>query len=68
MLLLHGLGFADVDGAQTYLEASQAALPLYLSLGWQEVGSFSIDLRPHGGEVLQVVKCLVRKPREINPL
>ena len=61
MLLEHGLGFAERDGAKTYLTSSPAGLPLYLILGWKEVGSFEVDLRAHGAEEVMVVKCLVKE-------
>lgn len=67
MLLTHGIDLADRDGAKTYLEASKEGLGLYLSLGFEQVGDFGIDLKVHGGKEAVVVPCLVRKPKQIVP-
>ena len=63
MLLKHGLELADRDCAKTYIEASAVGLGLYLSLGFEKVEEFEIDLRAHGGEILMLVPCLVRQPQ-----
>lgn len=65
-LLGYGLDIADRNDAKTYLEASQVGLSLYLGMGWQEISEFEVDLRSYGGERVEVIKCLIRMPREEN--
>ena len=46
MLLKPGLADADKAGAQVYIEASPAGLPVYLKYGWKPVDEIQIDMRP----------------------
>ncbi len=68
MLIRPGLAAADKDGAQTFIEASPAGLPLYLRHGWEPVHEMVIDMRPHGGTGIEVMPMLMREPNVPNNL
>ena len=68
MLIRPGLAAADKDGAQTFIEASPAGLPLYLRHGWEPVDEMTIDMRPHGGTGIEVMPLLMREPNAPNKL
>lgn len=61
-LLRPGLEEADKAGAQTYIEASPAGLPVYLKYGWQSVDELAIDMRPYGGHGVEHVPFMMREP------
>ena len=67
-LIRRGLEAADKDGAQTFIEASPAGLPLYLKHGWEPVDELVIDMRPHGGEGIEVNPSLMREPNAPSKL
>ncbi|MCJ1406930.1 hypothetical protein MMC19_001000 [Ptychographa xylographoides] len=62
-LLVEGLRTADTEGWDTWLDASPNGEGLYLKLGWEEVGSVSIDLGEFGGEkgYVERTKSMIRK-------
>lgn len=68
MLIRPGLAAADKDGAQTFIEASPAGLPLYLRHGWEPVGEMAIDMKPHGGTGVEVMPLLMREANAPNKL
>ena len=68
MLIRPGLEAADKDGAQTFIEASPAGLPLYLRHGWELVHKMTIDMRPHGGTGIEAMPLLIREPNAPNKL
>ena len=68
MLIRPGLEAADKAGAQTYIEASVAGLPLYLKHGWEPVDGLSIDMRPHGGHTTEKQTFLMREANAPNKL
>lgn len=49
-LLGYGLEKADKEGVKVFLTASPMGKLLYRKLGFEELGSLSIDLREFGGE------------------
>ena len=61
-----GLKEADEAGAQTYIEASPAGLPLYLKYGWKIVDEMVIDMRPYGGNGIEHNPFLMREPGATN--
>ena len=61
-LLRPGLEEADKAGAQTYIEASPAGLPVYLKYGWKIVDEMVIDMRPYGGHGVEHQPFLMREP------
>ena len=61
-LILPGLVDADRAGAQTYVEASPAGLPLYLRHGWEQVDEMVLDMRPYGGDGMEHQPFLMREP------
>lgn len=63
-LLAYGCEIADNEGARVYLESSKVAQPLYVSMGFAEVGDFEIDLEKFGGEGVEPVKLMVRNPKD----
>lgn len=68
MLIRPGLEAADKDGAQTFIEATPAGLPLYLKHGWELVHKMTIDMRPHGGTGIEPMPLLIREPNAPNKL
>lgn len=68
MLIRPGLEAADKAGAQTYIEASHAGLPLYLKHGWEPVDEMVIDMRPHGGHGIEHEVFLMRAPGAASKL
>lgn len=62
MLIRPGLEAADKAGAQTYIEASPAGLPLYLRHGWEQVDEMVINMRPYGGQGIEQLPFLMREP------
>ena len=68
MLIRPGLEAADKDGAQTFIEATPAGLPLYRKHGWEPVHEMVIDMRPHGGTGIVVMPQLIREPNAPNKL
>ena len=62
LLLRDGLAVADKAGADTYLGASAAGLPLYLKHGFKQIEDVSIDMTPYGGTGIVSEKWMVREP------
>ena len=62
MLLAPGLADVDAAGAQVYIEASPAGLPVYLKHGWKPVDEMLIDMRPYGGHAVEHQPFLMREP------
>ncbi len=62
-VLRAGLEDADRAGAQTYIEASPAGLPVYLKYGWKSVDGLMIDTQPYGGHGVEHVPFMMREPR-----
>lgn len=63
LLLEDSLRYADEQGARTYIEASRKGVNLYLKHGWVQVDEILIDMRPHGGDLIEPTICLMREPR-----
>ena len=61
-LLAPGLADADAAGAQTYIEASPAGLPVYLKYGWKPVDELAIDMKPYTGGGIERNTLLMREP------
>lgn len=63
MLIQHGLQFADVQRARTYIEANQNGLELYKRFGWKEVDEIVINMEDFGGNGMAIEKTMIREPR-----
>ena len=61
-LLYIGLDEADELGASTFLVATEVGAGLYRKAGFQEIESFTIDIRPCGGESKTVWRSMRREP------
>lgn len=63
-LLDYGLALADEIGIFAYLEASPAGLALYKKLGFEEVGSFDINLSKYkpGAPEVYTTTLMIRQP------
>ena len=62
MLLQKGTEIANQEGLDSWVVASSAGLPLYKSVGFEEVegGTFELDLRPFGMDETFVHKVMTR--------
>lgn len=63
-LLDEGLAFADKDGADCHIIATDKGLGLYLKHGWKPIDEVVVDMAQAGiGEGKVIFKCLKRSPR-----
>lgn len=62
LLLSHGLELADREGRRCYIEATPAGWPVYLKLGFRDVGIVEVDLKRYGMDLVGNNRCMVREP------
>lgn len=64
-LLKHVLEIADRENRKCYIEATNAGHPVYLKLGFHDVGAVEVDLRRWGGDVVGVNRIMIRDPQPL---
>jgi hypothetical protein len=67
----HGFEIADKEGIETYLESTEDGYPLYLRLGFVNVGSdVEVDVSKWTGIEGDLLKfpVMVRQPRVVDAL
>ncbi|MCJ1433985.1 hypothetical protein MMC27_003350 [Xylographa pallens] len=66
-LLQRYLDVADEKGWESWIDASPAGMGLYQKLGWEQVGSVTLDLGEFGGEkgLMETTVAMLRKPNGV---
>lgn len=63
LLLKTGLETIDIEGANTFLEATPQGRPLYEDFGWKFVDEMVFDLGKYGYAGVQKTTCMMRAAR-----
>jgi GNAT superfamily N-acetyltransferase len=63
-----GCDIAQKHGVPAYLEATAAGLPVYRKAGFEEVGTFEMDLEKYGGIGSRVNVIMIKYPQNTSDL